>query len=67
MAQDDSSCVERRAGGGLWVWRRAAASLRKGPLAEGEPEHEFNLAIASRLPRKRVGAGLLFRDGADRL
>ena len=42
-------------------------SLSEDLLAEGEPEREFNPGIASRLPRKRVGAGVLFRDGDGRL
>ena len=35
-------------------------------LAEGEPEREFNPGIASRLPRKRVAAGVIFRDESGR-
>ena len=42
-------------------------SLSEDLLAEGEPEREFNPGIASRLPRKRVGAGVLFRDADGRL
>lgn len=42
-------------------------SLIDDLLAEGEPEREFNPGIASRLPRKRVGAGALFRDTAGRI
>lgn len=42
-------------------------SLSEDLLAEGEPEREFNAGIASRLPRKRVGAGVLFRDADGRL
>jgi len=42
-------------------------SLSEDLLAEGEPEREFNSGIASRLPRKRVGAGVLFRDSDGRL
>lgn len=36
-------------------------------LAEGEPEQEFHQGIAARLPRKRVAAGALFRDAANRV
>ena len=42
-------------------------SLSEDLMAEGEPEREFNPGIASRLPRKRVGAGVLFRDADGRL
>lgn len=35
--------------------------------AEGEPEKEFNPGIASRLPRKRVAAGVVFHDGDGRI
>lgn len=42
-------------------------SLGEDLLAEGEPEREFNPGIASRLPRKRVAAGVLFRDADGRL
>lgn len=37
-------------------------SVEEDLLAEGEPEAEFNPGIASRLPRKRVASGVLFRD-----
>jgi ADP-ribose pyrophosphatase YjhB (NUDIX family) len=42
-------------------------SLNDDLLADGEPEREFNPGIASRLPRKRVGAGALIRDDDGRL
>lgn len=34
--------------------------------AEGPPEAEFHQGIASRLPRKRVAAGAIFRDDDNR-
>jgi 8-oxo-dGTP pyrophosphatase MutT (NUDIX family) len=36
-------------------------------LAEGLPEAEYHTGIASRLPRKRVAAGAIFRDEDGRL
>lgn len=42
-------------------------SIAEDLLAEGEPEKEFNPGIASRLPRKRVAAGVIFRDEASRI
>lgn len=42
-------------------------SLSEDLLADGELEREFNPGIASRLSRKRVGAGVLFRDADGRL
>jgi 8-oxo-dGTP pyrophosphatase MutT (NUDIX family) len=42
-------------------------SIAEDLLAEGEPEREFNPGIASRLPRKRVAAGVIFRDEASRI
>jgi ADP-ribose pyrophosphatase YjhB (NUDIX family) len=35
--------------------------------AEGEPEKEFNLGIAARLPRKTAAGGALIRDRAGRI
>ncbi|MFI7122637.1 NUDIX domain-containing protein [Amycolatopsis sp. NPDC049868] len=34
---------------------------------EGDPEPEFNLGIAERLPRKNVAAGVLIRDDSGRI
>jgi 8-oxo-dGTP pyrophosphatase MutT (NUDIX family) len=42
-------------------------SIADDLLAEGEPEKEFNPGIASRLPRKRVAAGVIFRDEDSRI
>lgn len=42
-------------------------SIAEDLLAEGEPEEEFNPGIASRLPRKRVAAGVVFHDGYGRI
>ena len=36
-------------------------------LAEGEPEAEFHPGVAARMPRKRVGAGAVVRDGEGRV
>jgi 8-oxo-dGTP pyrophosphatase MutT (NUDIX family) len=42
-------------------------SIADDLLAEGEPEKEFNPGIASRLARKRVAGGVLFRDEDSRI
>jgi ADP-ribose pyrophosphatase YjhB (NUDIX family) len=42
-------------------------SLADDLRAEGEPEPEFHPGIAARLPRKRVAAGALIRDGHGRV
>ncbi|GAA0944747.1 hypothetical protein GCM10009554_39120 [Kribbella koreensis] len=43
-------------------------AIRKDDLAaEGEPEVEFNVGIAGRLPRKTAAAGALIRDDAGRI
>ena len=42
-------------------------ALTEDLSAEGEPEREFHIGIASRLPRKRVAGGALIRDVDDRI
>jgi 8-oxo-dGTP pyrophosphatase MutT (NUDIX family) len=42
-------------------------SIADDLLAEGTPEEEFNPGIATRLPRKRVAGGVLFRDADNRV
>lgn len=42
-------------------------SIADDLLAEGESEKELNPGIASRLPRKRVAGGVLFRDADSRI
>jgi len=46
---------------------RRAVTLAEDLEAEGEPEREFNVGIAGRLPRKRVAGGALVRDQDDRI
>ncbi len=53
--------------GGRRDRRGFEVSIADDLRAEGEPEKEFNPGIASRLPRKRVAAGALFRDGDGRI
>lgn len=47
--------------------RDPIVSISEDLLAEGDPEKEFNPGIASRLPRKRVAAGVVFRDEDSRI
>lgn len=42
-------------------------SLEDDLLAEGEPEKEFHVGIAARMPRKRAAAGVLMRDAYGRI
>jgi ADP-ribose pyrophosphatase YjhB (NUDIX family) len=46
---------------------RRPVTLAEDLDAEGEPEREFHVGIASRLPSKRVAGGALVRDEDDRI
>jgi ADP-ribose pyrophosphatase YjhB (NUDIX family) len=46
---------------------RKPVTLAEDLEAEGQPEREFHVGIASRLPRKRIASGALVRDASDRI